>query len=253
MSPSQSASAAAQEIESLRYLTEGLNEEGDELRSEIADLQLQNRKLLLQVAALEEEKEAMVIRAEAQQRDHGNIVPRFEAMKAERSKWQQQIAELKLEVNCLSRDSESYKKSHKELQDLRSLVQNVNNPKHQTMAKIAHLEKTNTELEERATAAEAARDEAVAELQYMKGRLNEWTYYEHEGEPKGKPGPNLSEALGDLPAEQQQPAGKGQFFGDKYETMLGDEHKSPRAPVQNRKINFSANLGSKGNWFKGSK
>eukprot|EP00656_Telonema_subtile_P008209 TRINITY_DN13843_c0_g1_i1.p1 TRINITY_DN13843_c0_g1~~TRINITY_DN13843_c0_g1_i1.p1 ORF type:complete len:197 (+),score=72.22 TRINITY_DN13843_c0_g1_i1:57-647(+) len=195
----------------------------------------------------------MDVRAEAQLKDHSTLVPRFEAMKAERSKWQQQIADLKLQVNCLTRDSEDYKKSHKELKDLRDLVQNSNNPKHQIMAKVAHLENENKELLEQNALFQRERDEAKSELAYMQGRLNEWTYYQNEG----KPAPGSPALAPDSPVEAPASPEAGAYFGDRFSGMLEDHEKKteevkPKPVIKNSKMNFGANLGAKdGTWFKG--
>jgi len=243
-SASPEHSQERQELESLKYLCGELSEEGDDLRAEMADVRLSNQKLLRQVAALEEAQEGLRAAKDSQIKDASALLPRFESMKAERAKWQHQIAELKLELNVLHRDSDKFESSHKELQDLRSLVANSNNPKHMVMAKIANLESSCAELTAHNEALKEETAEANSQLAYMKGRLNEWTYYQKDPDPTQTPEPEPEPA----PKNKSGPAG---YAADQHADLMA-QHNATH-PVINKKMNFSANLGSKASWFKGSK
>jgi len=142
-SPDEGVNAEMQkELNALRGLSAGLNEEHEELQARLSDVMLENTKLKHVNAGLEEAMEAMKVRNADQSIKLSQIAPRLDGFRAEREKYQMQIADLKLQVNKLTRGMDSTAKAKQELADLKHSV--TTNP--ETIGRVNTLQKTNNEL-----------------------------------------------------------------------------------------------------------
>merc|ERR1712194_317753 len=115
---------------------------------------------------------------------------------------------------------------------------------------MGNLESQNSELSAQNSTLTEECCETTKELQYMKGRLNEWTYYEKEQKSDAK-APQQNSVTPDR-LDKTSPGAKRegmQFGADRHEDLMAEHNSRHNPPIQNKKMNFSANLGSKGNWF----